>query len=92
MAVTIMGVTLCTPLVIYVILSMMTVISALFTSQELKRRLLNTTMTVLWSMLWGYIMYELCASGHTGVAWAMLLFPLVALVLVASLIVLVYDS
>lgn len=69
---------LCTPLVIYIVLSALSTISAVSSGHPIGQ----TLGMVLGMILMGALLYFLCQSGHTTAAWFLLLIPIVLMIVV----------
>ena len=67
----------CIPLIIYAILSGVTMISSITTGSIV--RILGT---LVWNLLWGLVMYWMCMNCKTKLAWVLLILPIIIPVLI----------
>lgn len=67
---------LCTPLVIYIILVGISLVLTAIDNSE-KDKFSKIITSLLWGLLWGFLMYQLCKAGHEFWAWIILFLPLI---------------
>ena len=67
----------CWPFIIYLILSLITIIFFLFSQQSVGETVTYVLLQLIWIIIIGFIIYWLCKSGHTGWAWFVLFLPLI---------------
>lgn len=67
----------CWPFVIYLILSVITIIFFLFSKQGVGATITYVLLQLIWIIIMGFIIYWLCKSGKTGWAWFLLFLPLI---------------
>ena len=67
----------CLPLLIFVIFVSISMIVTIFTPGTLSSKMVNFFVSILWYILWGFIIYMLCKSGNYKLAWTVLFLPLI---------------
>lgn len=60
------------PLYIYVIIVIITLLINLFSPGSASSKIVNMLVSLVWYILWGLVIYFLCKSGNTVVAWIVL--------------------
>lgn len=66
----------CLPLVIYTALAAMSLIGIAFNAKK-ENKVKSFLMTLVSTLFWMYIMFELCRNSHEGWAWFLLLLPVI---------------
>ena len=79
------------PLIIYLVLNALTLVVYIFSPN------IGTTFTMVlfqlvWILIFAFIIYALCKSGHEGWAWVVLLFPLIITVIILILFFFVWIA
>lgn len=69
----------CWPLIIYILLVALSFLSMLMSGQNLVNVQSGLLWNLLWSLLFGFILYWLCSNCYEGWAWILLLLPLLIL-------------
>ena len=74
----------CTPLIIYVVLSILTATASFTSTKKTSTENTNTESTstftgsgILYNLVFSLILYLLCKNGYNTVAWILLLLPLI---------------
>lgn len=62
------------PLIVYLILSGLTILSYIFNPNV---TLLTLLMNIVWVLIFAFIIYELCKHDHIGLAWFVVFLPLI---------------
>ena len=80
----------CVPLVIYIILAIIGIVVSIIAAYKSKRsnteKVSGIVMSVLWTVLWIFLMFQLCKRGHEGWAWVILLLPIIFWVIIFVLV------
>lgn len=77
----------CPPLVIYAIIALVGLIGILTkTNVKPVDRFKQVLIGLLWAIFWSYVMYSFCDHGSVGMAWFVLLLPIVIWVLLTVMI------
>ena len=92
---------LCTPAVIYFIISMVSLVMILlqnlgnsnsYNMGSFSCRVPNTAMIfvvkLIYVLFWTYILNLICKDGHTGLSWLLVLFPWILLFVIIGLLML----
>ena len=66
--------TLCTPLIIYIVLVAVCLLNLL---SKKKANFTDVLVKILIVFIWGYLMQYMCDEGSGGWAWVLLLIPIV---------------
>jgi len=72
---------LCTPALVYFILSVIAIIGMIFTDFLVIPILIQVIYVILWTFLLNY----LCSIGYGGVSWFLVLFPYIVILLMIIL-------
>ena len=72
---------LCTPSLIYFILSIFAIIGMFFFNFEIIPILIN----IIWMLMWTWILNYLCSIGYSGVSWFLVLLPYIVIFLMVVL-------
>lgn len=67
----------CWPFIIYLILSVITIIFFLFSKQDVGVTITYVLLQLIWIIIIAFIIYWLCKSGKVGWAWFVLFLPLI---------------
>ena len=68
---------ICTPAVVYLFLSILSILFAIYNNVGMLTILVKWIFTMLWTWVLNYI----CSSGYPTVAWVLVLLPFIILVL-----------
>ena len=71
-----MGVKLCLPAMIYLILGAISIIMSFFS----KETVMHVVVSVLFVLFWTFILNLICSAGYEMISWILLLFPLIVFV------------
>lgn len=74
------------PAIIYVMLCIISIVATLFGKNTTKQKAINAGITTAWSVFWGIIIFLLCYYCHSGWAWFILLFPIIALIFIILIV------
>lgn len=62
------------PLIIYLVLAGLTILSYIFNPNVTISIII---MNIVWTLIFAFILYELCKHNHIGLAWFVLFLPLI---------------
>jgi hypothetical protein len=70
---------LCLPLVIYIVLCVIGVVTNILMQGIIKKNINYVILfsNILMNILFGVLMYVLCLNGYSGISWFILLFPII---------------
>lgn len=68
---------LCTPAMVYFVLSMITILLALLNRMSA----LSIIIKLFFVLLWTWFLNYLCKKGHAGISWFLVLLPFIMIVL-----------
>ena len=75
------------PLWIYVFLALLSIITSFFTGS-----IVTIVGNLIFILLWGFLIWLACHTGHTGVAWGLLIVPFLIWLLLVILSVLLWAT
>jgi len=78
----------CLPVQLYAILVVIGIVGTTFSNIPTDQKFTSIGMSLLWSIIWGYIMVKLCKQGHEGWVWFILFLPIILWTLFLVLIAL----
>ena len=79
---------LCSPAMLYLVISAIAIISAFFK----KMSMMAIATKVVFVALWTWFLNYLCSKGHTGISWFLVFFPLLFYFLVLGLFMIKQNS
>lgn len=94
---------MCLPLVVYTVIALLGVLSSVMMKpaksasmthdEEMKNRIYNGVASLVWFLLWFFVIAQLCRRGHEGWAWVVVLLPAALLLVVMFMVLgLAYEA
>jgi uncharacterized membrane protein YbhN (UPF0104 family) len=77
----------CFPVIIYMFLSVLSIISAFYKKRTVQ--IVQIVQMIIFNLLWGSLLYYLCAKCHNGWAWFILLLPVILIIIIYVILVMV---
>lgn len=77
--------TWCTPLTIYMVIAIAGLVAILRKPATRFEHARQVLIGLLWVLFWSFLMYTSCSHGKRGIAWAILLLPLILWAVMAVL-------